>query len=221
VIGKGREWGRPARSEADVVVVGDDRALAAQVAATPGALVAFRPNVRSALARAIGLAPGDEAATGTELTMDALDLEAGGDGPVVAVNLVVFGTPPERLSRWTRAARVDIRTDDEEWFAGRASTVVIAVGQWRHGVDLVPRGHPGDGRVELQAYAPAPGERRAMRRRLASGSHLPHPRIMTRTVRRVAISAARPLPLEVDGEARPTATSLVATVRSGAYRLLV
>ena len=45
------------------------------------------------------------------------------------------------------------------------------------GHDVVPRGHPGDGRVEVQVYAVRPGQRAGVRSRLPQGVHLPHPDI--------------------------------------------
>ena len=33
--------------------------------------------------------------------------------------------------------------DGRPWFAGPATTVVIAIGQFLRGLDVVPRGHPG------------------------------------------------------------------------------
>ena len=228
MIAKGEPWGRPAAGPADEVVSGDDRALAAAVRKAPGALIRFRPDPRSDLASAVGLAafgPGavglgagvEHPPAGTELPMDTLVLTDG----TVAVNMVVVGTPPERLRRSTRRVAVRIRVDGRDWLATPCTTVVLAVGQWRGGLDLVPRGHPGDGRAEVQAYSIRPGERRAFRHRLRSGDHLPHPDIHTTTARHVEIVAGSALSVEVDGVAQTTASSVVAEVRSHAYRLLV
>jgi hypothetical protein len=179
MIRPGEPWGSPASSPPDLVVDGDDAALAAAVAAAPGALVAFRPGPGSDLARAVGLRAGAEAAApipvgpATEVPVDAVRIE--GDG--LACNAVVLGTPPDRL-RWARAAStVEVEVDGQPWFAGSATTVVIANGQFLRGADLVPRGHPGDGRMEIQVYELRRRERKAMRRRLATGAHVPHPRI--------------------------------------------
>ena len=59
-IRPGDEWGAPTDEAADVVVRGDDRALAAALAdLDASALVEFRPDAASDFARAIGLGPGD------------------------------------------------------------------------------------------------------------------------------------------------------------------
>jgi hypothetical protein len=219
VIAKGEPWGRPASGPADEVVSGDDRALAAAVREAPGALIRFRPDPQSDLACAVGLAGTVEhpPPAGTELPMDTLVLTDG----AVAVNMVVVGMPPEGLRRSTRRVAVRIRVDGRDWLATPCTTVVLAVGQWRGGLDLVPRGHPGDGRAEIQAYSIRPGERRAFRHRLRSGDHLPHPDIHTTTARHVEIAADSALSVEVDGVAQNPSSSVVAEVRSHAYRLLV
>ena len=85
---------------------------------------------------------------------------------------------------------------------GAALAVVVASGQYLRGNDVVPRGHPGDGRAEVQVYSLTRGERAAMRERLPLGVHLPHPRIRTASGRRVEVQAmGSPRPVEVDGVA--------------------
>ena len=114
--------------------------------------------------------------------------------------------------------------DGVEWFTGRATTVVVATGEFRHGLDLVPRGHPGDGRVEVQVYTLAPGERAGMRARLAGGSHVPHPRIAQRTGRKIDVRWAREgsrRAIELDGRRRGRVARATIEVVAGAYRLLV
>jgi hypothetical protein len=89
-------------------------------------------------------------------------------------------------------------------------------------VDLVPRGHPGDDRLEVQIYALRPQERRAMRRRLPPGDHLPHPRIHQLSGRRVEVRiGGRPAPVEADGIARGAVEGLTAEVTSAALWILV
>ncbi len=86
---------------------------------------------------------------------------------------------------------------------------------------MSPRGHPGDGVAEAQLYALPPGARRAMRARLATGAHLPHPAITIRRAHRLVVRAARPVPLEIDGKPAGRITELSITLRPAAYRLLV
>jgi hypothetical protein len=211
----GQPWGRPPTGPPDAEVAGDDADLARFVAGNRGAMVRFRPSVRSDVARALGLGP--DAAGTTEVALDTLVLDTG----ATAVNAVIVGRPPDRL-RWTsRHLSTSITVDGRLWFENLATTVVVASGQFVHGADLVPRGHPGDGWAEVQVYELARKERSAMRRRLASGTHVPHPRIHTTRARHVEIELARPVPLEVDGHRQGRTRRLSVTLDPGAVRLLV
>ena len=217
MIRPGEPWGSPASAPPDLEVEGGDPSLASAVARRRGALVRFRPDATSDFARAVGLGvdtePGPSA---SDLPVDAIGLPFG-----LACNIVVLGVAPDRL-RWTSPDReLDVAIDGEPWFAGHATTLVIANGQFLRGADLAPRGHPGDGRLEVQVYALRRAERRAMRRRLATGTHLPHPRIRTRAARTVDVRARQPLAIEVDGRTRNAVASLRGEVVPAAFRLLV
>jgi len=197
-------------------VAGDDADLAAVAMSDRGALVRFRPSPRSDIARALGLGPASTGAT--EVAIDALEIDAD-DG---AVNAVVLGAPPDRL-RWSaRASAITVRVDGRAWFRGRATTVVVASGQFLRGADVVPRGHPGDGWAEVQVYALRRRARRPMRSRLPTGTHVPHPGIRAGRARVVEVEVAgRGLPVEVDGRPRGRTTRLEVTLVPSAIRLLV
>jgi hypothetical protein len=215
VIQRGAPWGEPATGPADVVVGGADAELAAVVGRLPGARVALDAASGSDIGRAVGHS--GSAGPGTELALDVIVI----DDDLIAVNVVVLGVPPDRLRRRHRRAPVLVRVDGRTRFEGRATSVVIASGQFLRGCDLVPGGHPGDGRIEVQVYALAPGQRGLMRRRLATGTHVPHPAIAEAAGRRVEVSVPNGWPLEVDGEPRSAHGGVTATVRSHAWRLLV
>jgi hypothetical protein len=215
VIRPGEEWGTPTAAGPDLEVTGSDADLAAAVAGRPGALVRFRPDDSSDLAGAVGLRA--EVALGVEVPLDVLRL---GDGRT-AVNMLVAGTAPDALRRFFRRFAVNVRVDGRPVFHGPCTSVVIAVGQFRRGLDLVPRGHPGDGRAELQIYAVPGRERRALQARLASGTHVPHPKITQRTGTRMAVSFDRKVPLELDGRPVDPTDDLTVDVLPNAYRLLL
>jgi hypothetical protein len=216
-VRRGEAWGREAGGPPDLVVGGSDTDLSRALSgAQAGVLVRFDPSpAGSDLAAAVGLHTGAPTA-GHALPLDALRL-AGGD---LAVNGIVAGVPPDRLRRWHRRRPVEVEIDG---VLGEfeASTVVVMNGQFLRGADVSPRGHPGDGSCEVQIYALAPGERGAMRARLSSGAHLPHPRITTRRGRRVAVRFPRPVPIEKDGHREGRASVIEIEVIPGAYRLLV
>ena len=219
MIRPGEEWGTPARGPADIEVTGGDPDLAAAVAARPGVLVRFLPDATSDLAGAIGLsrAADRNVEPEVELTVDLLRL----DDAEAAVNMIVMGTPPDRVRRLTRRFGANVRIDDRAVFHGPCTTVVVATGQFRHGLDVVPRGHPGDGRAEVQIYAVPGRDRAALRTRLATGTHVPHPGITQRTAHRVTVSTGRTVAFEVDGDPRPDTDFVEIAVVPGAYRLLL
>ncbi|MDQ1533073.1 MAG: hypothetical protein QOF28_834, partial [Actinomycetota bacterium] len=175
----------------------------------------------SDIARAVGLRSGAPH-QGLALPMDALEL---GEG-TLAVNAVVLGPAPDRLRAFDPTGAITLALDglaatDGRGQTMRGTTVVVATGQWLRGVDLVPRGHPGDGRAEVQVYRLRRSERRAMRRRLPTGAHLPHPRITTRTAVEIDVRTGRPLRLEVDGRLVDRVATLRAIVAPARYRLLI
>jgi len=226
VIRKGEPWGHPATGPADFDITGDDAALAAGVGDRPGARVRFRPAPESDFARAVGVtgdtaSDPDATAISTELPCDLLRVETSARA-LSAVNMVVVGVPPDR-QRWTsRPARLRVTVDGRTVHDGDAIAVVVANGQFLRGHDVIPRGHPGDGRAEVHVYALARSERRAMRARLPQGEQVPHPRISTTGGRAIAVhSLGAPVPVEVDGVALERAASVHIDVTPNAFSLLL
>lgn len=219
MIQKGEAWGSPEGAPPDLVVTGGDRDLAAALVGTPpGVLISFAASPESDLSRAIGLqagAPQQHLA----LPMDVLEFDDGS----FAVNAIILGTAPDRLTavRPATGRMITLRLDGREQTVDAATTVVVATGQWLRGLDLVPRGHPGDGKAEVQAYSVRRSERRAMRSRLATGTHVPHPRILTRSAAEIEIRAHRRLPLEIDGREATRVATLRTTLLPARYRLLI
>jgi hypothetical protein len=212
---RGEPWGSPARGMPDLSVHGDDAALAAIARARPDTRIRFVPDPTSDLARAIGLtatSPGT-----TDLPIDAIRL----DDASLAVNMVVLGVDPRRVRRWHRRRPCTVEIDGELAFSGRATTVLVANGEYLAGADVVPRGHPGDGRLEVHVHALAPGDRGGMRRRLGTGTHVPHPAIHTFQARRVRVRWERPEALAVDGRGRAPVALLEADIVPGALLLVV
>jgi hypothetical protein len=199
---------------ADFSVSGNDATLASWVADHPGALIAFHADDDSDVARVVGLGsePGPSA-----VALDALQLADG----VIAVNMVVVGTPPDRLGRFTRPLAVRVDVDGAVVNTTKATSIVVATGQYLRGLDVVPRGHPGDGRLETQVYRLRPGERHGMRSRLPSGTHIPHPRIAQRPGHRVEVLSTHPFAVEIDGQPAPERRALEVEIVPNAYRLLV
>lgn len=79
-------------------------------------------------------------------------------------------------------------------------TVAVGNAQWLGPWNLWPRGHPNDGRLDLlDARLPA-GDLWKVRKRLATGSHLPHPGIDTRRIKAETVELDGPLGVWLDGE---------------------
>ena len=241
MIKPGEEWGQPTDATAEIECHGDDQALAALVTLgradpAPARLVRFFPS-GSDLARAVGLADvdadldtnltaggsatdhvrDDQPVRGIELPIDAISSDLG-----VAMNCVILGVSPTRLRPYHRLRPIRVCVDGRELFSGPATSVVIANGQFVAGADLVPRGHPGDGRLEIQVYALAPGERGPMRRRLPTGTHLPHPRILATSGRIIEVDGLRrPWPVTLDRRSGRAETRLGLSILPSALRLLI
>jgi YegS C-terminal NAD kinase beta sandwich-like domain len=188
----------------DVVdACGGDAELADAAAAHPGATVRFAPDATSDLARALGMT---ERRGSGAATVDFLHID--GTTCVCAVNMAVLGPPPDRLGRRHRRRACRVEGDGRVLWDGPATTVVLANGEFLRGTDLVPRGHPADGRFEVHVYALRPGQRRLMRARLATGEHVPHPGIHTASVRQAVVRFDQPVRVEIDGRRHPRAPGL-------------
>lgn len=230
MVRKGEPWERPAAGPPEATVSGGDAELAAAVrrhltGPGPGSgrvRLRFDPAPDSDLARALGLGwgPAERVPGSLELPIDAMTVTVDGVEQF-AVNMVVLGSPPDRLGALTPRQGVTVTIDGRPIYDAKATTVLVANGQYLRGADAVPRGHPGDGRLEVQAYAPSVGEARAMRDRIATGTHVPHPHIAQATGRRVEIELTRPARLELDGVERGKASLVVVEVVPEAFSLVI
>ncbi len=100
-------------------------------------------------------------------------------------------------------------------------TVAVGNAQWLGPWNLWPRGHPNDGRLDLlDARLPA-GELWKVRRRLPTGSHLPHPGIGARRVKAETVELERPLEVWLDGERAGRGRTFAFRCLPDALRVLV
>jgi diacylglycerol kinase family enzyme len=72
------------------------------------------------------------------------------------------------------------------------------LGSW----DVAPRSHPNDGRLDVVEVAPSLSvtDRWRARRRLPSGTHVPHPSITVRQTTTWTTTFDAPTPVWLDGE---------------------
>lgn len=219
-------WAIPIDAAPTHEVYGTDATLALEVhealkrsAGQP--VITFHPT-RSDLAQAIGLPAGETAFDPTaEDPTRAVQLDLLCDPTLgLAVNHVVFGTAPDFLGWGTSNASFVVEIDGKRVFSGRASTVLIANGQFVRGHDVIPKGHPADGIAEVQIYRLRRSERRKFRERLQLGEHLPHPRIFEGAGKNISVRVkGRAFPLEADGSSWGTGSSIELEIKPHAYCL--
>ncbi len=229
-IRPGDEWGTPNDSDPDLVVLGSDADLARSLKSWPhrNPLISFEPSVDSDLAKSLGLSslrdPGITNAGGAgkiAAPIDAIEYRIAGK-TYLAMNAIELGVSPLVLRATSRSKEISVTVNGRKFFNGVASGVVVANGEFIGAADLVPRSHPGDGRLEIHIYSLKAGERAAMRRRLATGSHLPHPRISTASGSRVRIEVkGGAWPIRADSELAGRAVRIELEVRSPIARLLI
>ena len=99
--------------------------------------------------------------------------------------------------------------------------VVAMNAQWLGEWNLGPKAHPNDGRLDTFDAHLRVGDLAAVRRRLPTGSHLPHPRIAVRSAAAVTFELERPLPVRLDGEVVDEGRSLVVRLEPDALRVVI
>jgi len=197
-IRPGAPWGSEVPRPDGLVTVGSDRSLAAALACADGPPIAVGSGD---LARTFGVSSQEQRAvdraTVIEFPIDLLQVRLGDAGePVLACAHVIVRSP------WTRG----------HWFRGPILAVMNAefFGDW----DVAPRGHPNDGRAEVVAVDESMSVRHrlAARRRMHNGTHLPHPQVVTRSIRSGNWNFAHPLEVIVDGHRLGRAADLTVEV---------
>lgn len=166
-IRPGEPWGEVVEPPAGLVVATDDGTLARLLDLAAGDPVLI---TGGDLLRTIGGPSRD--GQRRRYPLDLLRVELDGAPAVSAVAHVVVRRPG-RLGWWRGPL----------WMAANVSHL----GPW----DVAPRAHPNDGRLDVVVVAGTMSvrTRRQARRRLRTGSHLPHPDI---TVTRAATATWRP-----------------------------
>ena len=194
-IRPGEEWGRFVERPAGLRTVHSDRELATVLDdPTP---VALRGGD---LYMTLGARPalcGDRVLA---LPVDVLEVSIDGGPTTAAVAHVVLRSP------WWRGGPL------------RGPLVMVMNAEFLGRWDVAPRGHPNDGRAEVLSCEASFGvrDRLAARRRLPSGTHLPHPGIATRSVRRADWAFRRAVEVVADGARLGRGRSVEVAVRPDA-----
>jgi hypothetical protein len=192
-VERGGAWGRVAPLPADGVIVRSDRDAAAVVADA---------RARGIELPTIGLLGGDLCktlgGTGDESRLrgsDAITL------PIDVAEADVDGRAHVFL------AHVVAR---RSWWTGRVWAAMNA--EWLGDWDVAPRAHPGDGLLDTLDVSMSLRDRRKARRRLATGTHVPHPAIAQQRRGHAEVTFDSAMGIWIDGLRVGDATSLAVRV---------
>ena len=189
-VDKGVDWGERGAPPPDLLVFDDSAAAIATISEARRANRPIPPiGLRGGdLVRTLGGPSGDDLAHATDALHVTIDL-----GAVLAGG---------RL-HWF----LDHLVVRRSWLRGRVIVVANAafVGDW----NMAPRAHPGDGRFDIvETTSMRPADRWKARRRLLSGTHVPHPDIRTRRTAAVQYEFDQPTPIWLDGARNEAVESL-------------
>ena len=203
--GWGVDFGTSGEIPPDALAAGSDAAAGRIVAEARRANRAIPPVVLTGgdLARTLGLAPARTAsspslaATGARFEVD------------VGAALV------DGRLHWFVGHLVARRS----WWRGRLLVAANAsfIGRW----NAAPRSHPGDGRLDVFDADPPLAVRLAARRRLPSGTHVPHPQITQRRIAAAQYDLDPALDVYLDGVRLGRARTLSLRVEPGALEVWI
>lgn len=196
-IRRGSDWGVEVPRPGDLHVVASDAALARALSSgSPGPLALAAGDLH----RTLGV-PDPRRDRLRRVELDVLHVELD-DVERLAVAHVLARRPGWR-----------------GWWSGPIVAVLNAA-HYRHW-EAAPRGHPNDGRaeiVEVDARMPVRARVQA-RRRLRTGTHLPHPSISVSSRREATWEFERPTLVELDGVRHGLVRRLRVTVEPDAFEL--
>lgn len=187
-IRPGEQWGAPGPLTPDAPVLPTD-------AASRRHLQALLDDARPL--GEIGLIGGDLHRTLGSPRHDAAALRSGhGMRFSVDVGVVRLDDAPDELL--FVAHLVAGPGSDRRLWSVRTVTAMNA--QFLGPLDLAPRGHPNDGRLDLIDGSLPIGQRRKGRRRARTGTHVPHPDLAQRRIRDATVEFASAVEVRLDGE---------------------
>jgi hypothetical protein len=105
------------------------------------------------------------------------------------------------------------------WWSGPVFAVMNS--EWFGDWIVAPRAHPGDGYFDLVEARLSLGDRIKARRRLPTGTHVPHPSIRVRKVTEAEINFGTTRKIYVDGENVGTAAAVQIACHRDALRAYV
>lgn len=201
-VRKGEAWGEAGALPADGVLVRSDREAREVVEAA---------RRRNEPVPTLGLLGGDLCRTlGGRGDEDRLRSEQATRASVDLGEVLVDGK-----IHWFVAHLVARRS----WWRGR--TVAAMNAQWLGTWDVAPRAHPGDGLLDVVDGDLALGQRLKARRRLPTGTHLPHPDLRVRRAAALQLDLRPALDVWLDGQRVGRARTLSIRVEPDALQVVV
>ncbi len=104
---------------------------------------------------------------------------------------------------------------------GWSTFTAVMNAEWIGPWDVAPKSHPGDGRFDLFEGSLGLQDRLAVRSRLPTGSHLPHPAIATRKTDEVELEFEKPRRIWLDGAPFPSVSALSIWLEPGSLTVYV
>lgn len=198
-IRKGAPWGTPTERPPGLRVAHGDAELAAWIAADPG---------------------GHYAVDGGDLHR-TVGSPLPGNGPMHRLPIDVLDVVTDRGRHLAVAHVVVRRRGRAGWWRGRIVAVcnVGHLGDW----NIAPRAHPNDGRfdvVDVDATMRL-RDRWEARRRLPTGTHVPHPAISVRTATDWTWSGPAGVHVVVDGVDTGPAGEVTISIRPDAAAIMI
>lgn len=99
--------------------------------------------------------------------------------------------------------------------------IAIMNAQWCGALDLGPRSHPGDGLLDITIGSLSWNQRRMAKRRALTGTHTPHPQLVTRRLAFEVFHFDHEVRLSVDSSPMRTAHSLEFSVEPDAFYVVI
>ncbi len=101
----------------------------------------------------------------------------------------------------------------------RGQCMVVMNGAWYGDWYLGPRAHPNDGLLDVTVGELAFRDRMMAKKRVKSGTHLPHPNLEVRRVASMVQTLERPTPVRIDGVLAGNARHIEVRLDSDAFVL--
>ncbi len=203
-IKKGEDWGSRGTLPIGSPIAATDRELAAQFHISDTHELSG-PNF-------VGLTAGGDLARTLGAQADADELTAG-ERTLVPIDLAIVTVDDRDI---VLAASLIAR---RSWWRGPLLGAMNAsyLGEW----NLAPSGHPNDGRIDVIETDLSLSDRMKARKRLASGTHVPHPDISIRRLKTATWQLGDGRALTIDGVDYGKPTSVAVRVVADAVTIAI